>query len=82
MAMTPRRPMSAKDAAEALFKPVKKPVAPAVERQLVPKIREMVTLKIDSDVLAHFQSGGPGWQERVNATLRAAMTQAAETHKD
>ncbi|NHT77326.1 uncharacterized protein (DUF4415 family) [Rhizobium sp. PP-F2F-G38] len=73
MAITPRRPMSAKDAAEALFKPVKKPVAPAVERQAVPKTREMVTLKIDSDVLAHFQSGGPGWQERVNATLRAAM---------
>ena len=73
MAITPRRPMSAKDAAEALFKPVKKPIAPAVERHAVPNTREMVTLKIDSDVLAYFQSGGPGWQERVNATLRAAM---------
>lgn len=74
MAITPRRPMSAKDAAEALFKPVKKPVAPAVERPAVPKTREMVTLRLDSDVLAHFQSSGPGWQDRVNALLRAAMT--------
>jgi uncharacterized protein (DUF4415 family) len=73
MAMTPRRPVSAKDAAEALFKPVKKAVAPAVERPAVPNARELVSLKIDSNVLAHFQSTGPGWQDRINATLRAAM---------
>jgi len=33
-----------------------------------------VSLKIDSDVLAYFQGDGPGWQERINDALRAAMT--------
>jgi uncharacterized protein (DUF4415 family) len=29
-------------------------------------------LRIDQDVLAHFQEGGPGWQDRINAALRKA----------
>jgi uncharacterized protein (DUF4415 family) len=33
----------------------------------------MVSIKIDSDVLAFFQEDGPGWQERINDCLRAAM---------
>jgi uncharacterized protein (DUF4415 family) len=62
------------DAAEALFKPAKKAAAaPAVERPALPNTRELVSLKIDSDVLAYFQEAGPGWQERINDTLRAAM---------
>lgn len=73
MATTPRRPVSAMDAAEALFKPAKKTIAPAIERPAVPNTREMVSIRLDSDVLAHFQDGGPGWQERINDTLRAAM---------
>jgi uncharacterized protein (DUF4415 family) len=28
------------------------------------------TLRLDADVLAHFQNGGPGWQTRMNAALR------------
>jgi uncharacterized protein (DUF4415 family) len=73
MATPPRRPLNPMDAAEALFKPTKKPVAPAVERPVVPKSKEMVSLRLDSDVLAHFQEDGPGWQERINDVLRAAM---------
>ena len=73
MATTPRRPTNPKDAAEALFKPAKKIAAPAVERAAIPNTRELVSLKIDSDVLAHFQADGPGWQERINDTLRASM---------
>jgi uncharacterized protein (DUF4415 family) len=74
MANPPRRPVSAMDAAEALFKPAKKvTAAPAVERPALPNTRELVSIKIDSDVLAHFQQEGPGWQERINDTLRAAM---------
>jgi len=69
---TPRRPSNPKDAAEA-FKPAKKVAAPAVERPAIPNTKELVSLKIDSDVLAHFQADGPGWQERINDTLRAAM---------
>lgn len=73
MATTPRRPVNPKDAAEALFKPIKKVAAPAVERAAIPNARELVSLKIDSDILAHFQADGPAWQERMNDTLRAAM---------
>jgi uncharacterized protein (DUF4415 family) len=74
MANPPRRPVSAMDAAEALFKPAKKvTAAPAVERPALPNTKELVSIKIDSDILAHFQQEGPGWQERINDTLRAAM---------
>ena len=74
MANPPRRPVNPKDAAEALFKPVKKPVAPAVERPRVPNAKELVSLKIDSDIIAFYQDGGPGWQDRINDALRAAMS--------
>lgn len=70
---TPRRPSNPKDAAEALFKPAMKVTATAIERPAIPNTRELVSLKMDSDVLAHFQAEGPGWQERINVTLRAAM---------
>jgi uncharacterized protein (DUF4415 family) len=61
------------DAAEALFKPAPKKAAPAVERPAIPNSREMVSLRIDSDVLAWFQEDGAGWQDRINDALRAAM---------
>ncbi|WP_439615360.1 BrnA antitoxin family protein [Shinella sp.] len=76
MATTPRRHVNPKDAAEALFKPIKKVAAPAVERPAIPNTKELVSLKIDADVLAHFQADGPGWQDRMNDTLRSAMKQA------
>ncbi|NTZ63385.1 BrnA antitoxin family protein [Agrobacterium tumefaciens] len=56
-----------------MFKPAKKVAAPAVERSAIPNTKELVSLKIESDVLSHFQADGPGWQERINDTLRAAM---------
>jgi len=37
-----------------------------------PGAKEMVSMRIDKDVLEHFQADGPGWQERINAALRAA----------
>ncbi|WP_337182425.1 BrnA antitoxin family protein [Shinella sp.] len=76
MTPTSRRPANPNDAAEALFKPTKKAPVPAVERPAIPSARELVSLKIDSDVLAHFQADGPGWQDRINAILRAAMKQS------
>jgi len=33
-------------------------------------------LRLDADVLDHFKAQGPGWQTRINATLRAAMERA------
>jgi uncharacterized protein (DUF4415 family) len=70
---TPRRPANPHEAAEALFKPVKRSATPAVERPALPNAKELVTLKLDSEVLAHFQAGGPGWQERINDALRAVI---------
>lgn len=63
-----RDPMKA---AEALFKPAK-PEAPPLpaSKPAVPGVRESVTLRIDQDVLAHFQEDGPGWQDRINEALR------------
>lgn len=73
MAMTPRRPVNPKDAAEALFKPVKKPAAAVIERRSAPDVKELVSIKLDSAVLAHFQKDGPGWQDRINDALRAVV---------
>jgi uncharacterized protein (DUF4415 family) len=38
----------------------------------VPGAKEMVTLRVDREVLEFFQEGGAGWQDRMNAALRAA----------
>jgi uncharacterized protein (DUF4415 family) len=38
----------------------------------IPGVKQQVTLRIDQDVLEHFQSDGPGWQDRINAALRKA----------
>lgn len=64
-----------REAAEAAFQAVTtKPAetAPARTPSALPSARELVSLRIDRDVLEHFQTGGPGWQERVNEALRRA----------
>ena len=73
MASTPRRPVSAMDAAEALFKPAKKPVATPAAPRTLPGTRELVSIKLDSTVLEYFQKDGPGWQDRINDALIAVM---------
>jgi uncharacterized protein (DUF4415 family) len=78
MAMTPRRPANPKDAAEALFRPAPKPVAPAVERRAPPAVKEMVSIKLDSAILEHFQKDGPGWQDRINDALRKVVEADSE----
>ncbi len=35
-------------------------------------VRPVLNLRLDKDVLEHFQEDGPGWQERINAALRKA----------
>ena len=69
----PRRPQSAMEQAEALFKaaPPKADFKPE-KSGAVPAGKEMVSLRLDRDVLAHFQDDGPGWQERINDALRKA----------
>ncbi|MGX5803895.1 BrnA antitoxin family protein [Bradyrhizobium sp. Arg314] len=34
--------------------------------------KKQVTLRLDSDVVARFRAGGPGWQSRINDVLRKA----------
>jgi uncharacterized protein (DUF4415 family) len=72
----PRRPRTLNDArseAEAAFRKVTTKVAEAPpKRTAVPAVKEQVTLRIDQDVLEHFQSSGPGWQDRINDALRKA----------
>ena len=72
----PRRPRTLNDArseAEAAFKKVTTKVAEAPpKRNAIPGAKEQVTLRIDQEVLDHFRSSGPGWQDRINDALRKA----------
>ena len=34
--------------------------------------KEAVSLRLDPDVVAHYRATGPGWQSRINETLRKA----------
>lgn len=76
--MTTRRPYNGntRDAAEAAFRSATtKPVVPveaSVPKPAIPNGKELVSLRIDRDVLEHFQAEGSGWQERINAALRTA----------
>jgi uncharacterized protein (DUF4415 family) len=70
----PRRPRTLNDArteAEAAFKKVTKKEPEALpQRQALPGVKELVSLRIDQDVLEYFREGGPGWQDRINDALR------------
>jgi uncharacterized protein (DUF4415 family) len=35
--------------------------------------KQLVSLRLDRDVIEHFKAQGPRWQTRINAALRAAM---------
>lgn len=35
--------------------------------------KQAISIRLDRDVLAHFRKAGPGWQARINATLRRSM---------
>ena len=76
MADQPRRPRTLNDArteAEAAFKKTTTKVAEAPPtRAALPSVKELASLRIDQDVLEHFQEGGPGWQDRINDALRKA----------
>lgn len=48
----------------------------STSRKPAPK-KSLLSLRVDSDVIAWFKSQGPGYQSRMNALLRAYM----EAHK-
>ena len=76
MSQPPRRPRTLSDAkteAEAAFKSATvKPIEAPPKKVALPGVKELVSLRVDQDVLEHFQEGGAGWQERINAALRKA----------
>jgi uncharacterized protein (DUF4415 family) len=68
----PRRPSDPRQAAEAAFKAAttKPPPEPAPKKPSIPNAKDIVSLRLDRDVLDHFQEAGPGWQDRINEALR------------
>ena len=69
------RPTDALSVAEAVFKPATPPAVesvPVQKKSGLPVAKELVSIKLDSDLIAHFQEDGPGWQERINDALRRA----------
>ena len=41
-----------------------------------PASKQQVTLRLDRDVLGRWRASGPGWQQRMNAALRAAAPES------
>ena len=35
--------------------------------------KELISIRLDPDITAYFRAGGPGWQTRLNDTLRRAV---------
>jgi uncharacterized protein (DUF4415 family) len=68
-----RRPRDPWQTAEAAFKAATtKPPEPLPKKPSLPNAKEVVSLRIDRDVLEFFQEDGPGWQDRINEVLRKA----------
>jgi len=68
-----RHPIDSRQAAEKAFKAATtKPAEIAPKTPALPGVKELVSLRIDRDVLGYFQEAGPGWQERINDALRRA----------
>ena len=60
-----------RQAAEAAFKAATtKPLEALPKPPSLPNAKELVSLRIDRDILEHFQEAGPGWQDRINEALR------------
>jgi uncharacterized protein (DUF4415 family) len=69
-----RRTTSSRDRAEAAFKAATtKPTELPQKRPTIPSAKELVSLRIDRDILDHFQDAGPGWQDRINEALRKVV---------
>jgi uncharacterized protein (DUF4415 family) len=53
------------------------PVKRGRPKSETPKVS--TTLRLDADVLAHFRKEGPGWQTRINSTLRSAIKRGVKS---
>ena len=61
------------DAAPDLSEPVPG-IVRKVGRPAKPDAKISVTLRLDHDVVERFKASGPGWQTRINAALREALS--------
>jgi uncharacterized protein (DUF4415 family) len=69
-----RRATTSRETAEAAFKAATtKPAELPLKRPTIPNAKELVSLRIDRDILDHFQGAGPGWQDRINEALRKVI---------
>jgi uncharacterized protein (DUF4415 family) len=69
-----RRTTTSREVAEAAFKAaITKPADLSPKRPTIPNAKELISLRIDRDILDHFQEAGPGWQDRINETLRKVI---------
>jgi uncharacterized protein (DUF4415 family) len=41
----------------------------------MPAVKKLLSLRLDTDVVDWFRNQGPGYQTRINAVLRAFVTQ-------
>ena len=39
--------------------------------------KKLVSLRLSPEVIDHFKAGGPGWQTRIDSTLREAIKKRA-----
>jgi hypothetical protein len=46
-----------------------------------PALKQPISLRVDSDVLAWFKTQGPRYQSRINAVLRSYMTQRQQSSR-
>jgi uncharacterized protein (DUF4415 family) len=80
-----RRPSDPWKNAESAFRPkVPKAASPPPKKPAIPNAKELVSLKLDRDVIEHYQAEGLGWQDRINAILREAsgIDQAEDLRPD
>ena len=53
----------------------------AVRGKFYRPVKEIVSIRLDKDVLAFYRSQGAGYQTRINDTLRAAMQAALSARR-
>ncbi|MDR1248516.1 MAG: BrnA antitoxin family protein [Treponema sp.] len=51
---------------------------PLVDRSMYRPVKVTLTCRLDADIVAWLKQGGKGYQTRLNAILRQAMTHAQE----
>lgn len=48
-------------------------VAAKIGRPKADHPKQAIKLRLDHDIVTHFRNTGPGWQTRINDTLRKAL---------